>query len=165
MVRAALRASGFELESGFVTGKERVVLEIAGFEALQPIADERANAVDAEVVVEVGIFLEIGVGQFEQCGGGTEAVFLQVDERAGELNEPFIKGIIGAGALGEPEFFQDIVRLKIEPAIEAFKVAEVMGVKIASFELLDQFRDGAAFFAHDSERIENGGQGAGKINR
>jgi hypothetical protein len=67
------------------------------------------------------------------------------------LNQSFVEGVIGAGALGEPEFFQDIVRLKIEPAIEAFKVAEVMGVKIASFELLDQFRDGAGFFAHDVE--------------
>ena len=125
------------MERGFVAGNQWVALEIGGFEVLQPIGNEGADAVDAELLVEARIFLEICVGEFEKCGGGAETVFLEMNECAGELNKAFIKGIVRAGALGEPEFLKDVVRLEIEPAIEAFEIAEVMGIKIAPFELLD----------------------------
>ena len=140
---------GFEVEARFVAGDQGVMLEIAGLEPLQPIADQGADAVDAEMVVQRGIFLQIGVGQFEERGGGAKAVFLQVNERAGELNQSFVEGIIGTAALGQPEFFENIVGLKVEPAVEAFEIAEIVGVEIASLELLDYFCDSAAFFAHD----------------
>jgi hypothetical protein len=138
------------LELGFVAGNQGVALEVAGFEALQPIADEGADMVDTKLFVEVGIFLEICVSEFKQRSRGAKAIFLQMNERAGELNQSFVEGIIWAGAVGEPQFFQDVVCLEIEPAIEAFEISEIMGIKIASFELLDQFCDGSTLFAHVS---------------
>ena len=117
---------------------------------MQPVADERADVIDAKLFVEIRIFLEIGVGEFEKRGGGAKAIFLQMNKCAGELDQSFVEGIIRAVALGEPQFFQHVVRFKIELAIEAFEIAEIMRVKIASLELLDQLCDGAAFFAHDS---------------
>src|SRR6185312_12324577 len=86
-------------------------------------------------------------------------------ECAGELNQALIKGVIRTAALGEPEFFQDIVGFKIESAIEALEVTQIVGVDVASLKLFNQFRDGAAFFAHDSWGIENVGEYSGKINR
>jgi len=90
---------------------------------------------------------------------------LEVHEGSGELNQPLVKRVIRTFALREPEFFQHVVGFEVEPAIEAFEIAQVVGVDIASLKLLDYFRDGAAFFAHESGRIENGGELSGKINQ
>jgi len=127
----------FKLKHWFVAGNQGVVFEIASFEALQPIGDEGVDAVHAEVFVERWIFFQIGVGEFEERGGRAKAVFPQMHERTGELNQTFVKGIIGAAAVREPEFFQDIMGFKIKPAIKAFEISEIVGIQIASFELLD----------------------------
>jgi hypothetical protein len=148
-----------------VAGDQWVAFEIAGLQSLQPIADEGADAVNTQMIVQRGVFFEIGVGKFEEGGGGAEAVFLQVNKGAGELDQAFVEGVIRAAALGEPEFFQDIVRFKIKAAVEAFEITEVVGVEFPPLELLDYCCDGAAFFAHVAERIENVRELAGKINR
>ena len=55
----------FEVELWFVAENQGIALEIGGFQALQPIADKGANVIDAKLFVEIWIFLEIGVGEFE----------------------------------------------------------------------------------------------------
>jgi hypothetical protein len=92
--------------------------------------------------------LKIGVGEFEQGGGGAEAVLFQVDEGAGKLNEAFVEGVIDPMAPGQPEFLQDVVRFEVELAVKALEISQVMRVEWLSLKLLDQLRNGAAFFTH-----------------
>ena len=59
---------GLELELGLVPGNQGVTLEIAGFQALQPIADKSADAIDTKPIVDRRVFLQIGVGELEERG-------------------------------------------------------------------------------------------------
>jgi hypothetical protein len=138
---------------------------MALLQPLQPILDENANISDVQAFVKVGIFFEIRVREFEKRRRGAKPVFLQVDEGAGELDESFVKGVVGAAALRQPQFFEHVVRFKVEPAIEAFEISEVMRVQFLSLELFDDFRDGAAFFAHESGKGINSGDSSGKTNQ
>ena len=48
----------------------------------------------------------------------------------------------------QPEFFENIVRLVKQLAIETIEIAEVMSVQFAALKCRDAFRDLAALFAH-----------------
>ena len=49
---------------------EGVDQEIGGFEQMQPVVDEDADADEVELMVDGGERFEIGVGEFEEGGGG-----------------------------------------------------------------------------------------------
>jgi hypothetical protein len=95
-----------------------------------------------------GELLEVGAGELEEgCGGGGPAL-LEVDEGAGELNQSFVKEIIGLLAAGEPKFFQDFVRFIKHLAVAAFEKTKVMGVQVLAAAVLDEGRDFGGFVAH-----------------
>jgi hypothetical protein len=41
------------------------------------------------------------------------------------------------------------MRLEIQSPIETFEVTKVMRIQLLAFELLNQFRNGAALFTHE----------------
>ena len=94
------------------------------------------------------IFFEIGVGEFEQCGGRTQPFFLQVHERAGQLDQPLIIGAVRTVFVLKPEIFQHVMRLVKQLAVEAIKITEVVRVKFLSVMMDDHFGDTLALAAH-----------------
>ncbi len=71
---------------------------------------------------------EIGAGEFEEGHGGRWAIFLEVDEGAGELDEAFVEGAFGSFADGEPEVFKDVVGFVKELAVEVIEVGGEVGI-------------------------------------
>ena len=58
-----------------------------------------------------------------------EPIFLQVNERAGELDQAFVKRAVRFLADGEPQILQYIMRLVEKLLVEVIKIAEVMRVQ------------------------------------
>src|SRR5688572_1255512 len=71
-------------------------------------------------------------------------------ERAGELDQAFVKVVGRLPAVGQPHFFEDIMGFVKEAFVEAGKIAEVMRVAGLSAEALDHRGDTCAFLAHFS---------------
>ena len=92
--------------------------------------------------------------QFEQGGRGAGPVLLQMDKRAGELDEAFVKRTVWTVPLGQPNLFQDFVRLEEKLAVEAREIAQVMGVQVLALELVNDRRDLVVLLAH-GWRIES----------
>ncbi len=126
-----------KVEFGSARGSERVYRELMGFQLVLPGFDELQYGGNVQMFEDGGIFLKVRLSEFEQGGGGTQAVFLQMDERARKLDEPLIKRMFGAMTVREPELLEDFVCLEEKTAIEAFKKAEVMGVQILSLAVFD----------------------------
>jgi ArsR family transcriptional regulator, arsenate/arsenite/antimonite-responsive transcriptional repressor len=103
-----------------------------------------------------GILPQIRVCQLEQSCRWFEPVFLQMDEGAGQLNQPFEKIAVHALPIRQPKFFQDVMRLIEELAVKAFKVTQVMRIQIVSLEFVNQLQNLAAFFAH-TDTVNPGG--------
>ena len=59
--------------------------------------------------------------QLEKRGGGTESASFQMDKRARELNESFVKRAVGPLATGQPKLFQDIMRFVNRPRLKHWK--------------------------------------------
>ena len=75
-----------------------------------------------------------------------EMLLLQVDKRAGDLDQPLVKERVAVAAL-EPEVFEDVVRLVVAARVEAREVARVVRVeRVAGGELADEGGDAVAFF-------------------
>ncbi len=84
-------------------------------------------------------------------------IFLQMDECAGQLNQPFVKRSVGPVFVLEPQLFQHFVRLVKKLPVEAIKIAGVMRVEFLSAERLDPGGDAGALVAHRC-RIKAGWQ-------
>lgn len=91
--------------------------------------------------MEERIIAEVGGGEAKEGVGRLEAMFLQVDKRAGELDEALVEGVIGTVTLGEPEFFEDVVGFVKESAVETIEIAEVVRVEIVTREGFNQCGD------------------------
>ena len=52
----------------------------------EPVVDEANYGEDVEALMFCGVRLEVGSGETEEGGGGFEAIFLEVNEGAGELD-------------------------------------------------------------------------------
>lgn len=77
-----------------------------------------------------GIFTQIGLGQREQCCRRPEPLLLQMDERAGELNEAFVEISVRPVAIGEPELFKHVVGFEKELLVETCEVAKIVGIQV-----------------------------------
>jgi hypothetical protein len=67
-------------------------------------------------------------------------------ERAGELDQPLVEGIVWTSAILKPEFLEDIVSFEEELPIEALEIAEVMSVEFLPSASFDQSGNRAALF-------------------
>ena len=94
------------------------------------------------------IFFEIGEGEFEQRGGGLRMVSLQMDERAGQLNQPLVKRAVRAVLVAEPEMFQHLVGLVKKLLVETMEIAEIMRIQFLPVMIGNHFGDAFALAAH-----------------
>jgi len=83
---------------------------------------------------------------------GSGALLLQVNERAGQLDQAFVEGIVRSSSTPKPEFLQNIVSLVIQAFVEAVEIAQIMRVEIVSPKRVDARADPVAFPTHG--RIE-----------
>jgi len=121
-----------QVEFGGVGGSERVRGELMRLQPVSPGFNEPQNSGNVKVFVYGGIFLEVGLGEFEQGGRGAQAVFLQVDERARQLNQPFIKQPIWLSPSREPKLFEHVVRFEVQALVETFKKGQILGREFAT---------------------------------
>ena len=95
------------------------------------------------------ILAEITLAEAKQCGGWLEPVFLQMNERARELDQPLVESIVCALlAFRQPKLFQDIVGFVEELAVKTLEVPQVMRGQILPVTLLNQRRDLRTLLAH-----------------
>ena len=73
---------------------------------------------------------------------------MQMYERAGQLNQPFVKHSVGPVFVLEPQVFQHFVRLVKKLAVETVKIADVVLVEFVSLVLFDQRGDAFVFATH-----------------
>ena len=91
----------------------------------------------------------------------SEKLFLQMDKRAGDLDQPFEETVILIAAL-QPEMFENIVRFVITLLIETAKVTQVMRIEPglssllpAKSELFNE-SDHAVCFFHAARSADHG---------
>ncbi len=135
-------------------GSQRVQRELMSFQFALPGFNKLQDNGNIQMFVKGGIFLEIGPGEFEQGGRGSQAVFLEVDECAGKLDEALIKCVFGAMPVREPELLEDFVGFKVKTAVEAFKKAEVMSIQILPAKGFDEGGDFGVLIGHINSVIE-----------
>jgi len=69
-------------------------------------------------------------------------------ERAGELDQPFVKIPVNALPVSQPQIFQNIMRLIKKLAVKAVEIAKIMRVEFLSLEGFDHRGDAGAFVTH-----------------
>src|SRR5437016_1190981 len=112
-----------------------------------------------------GIATEIRLSQAEQGDGRLAPLFLEMNERAGQLDQAFVKQIVCLAALGQPQFFQDFVGFEKKVTVKAFEIAQVMGVKSLVLYGADQLGNFLAFMAHHANDKQKGALAKGRIAR
>jgi hypothetical protein len=110
--------------------------------------DQRQNIGHGQVLMLTGVLPEVCAGQFEQGRSGSKPVLLQMNERACQLDQPFVKSAVGPVPVFEPKLFQNIVRLVILALIKTIKITLVIGIQPGSGLLLDHARDSFTLVAH-----------------
>ena len=93
------------------------------------------------------IFFEIRLREFEQRGGRSETIFLQMHKRACQLDKTLVKISIHSVTVGQPQMFEDVMRLVKFLLVEQREVAGIARVNAFAGELPRQFGD-AFVFAH-----------------
>ena len=93
------------------------------------------------------ILFQIRLRELEQRGGRAEAIFLQMHERARELDQALVKISIHAVPIRQPQMFEDVVRLVKFLLVEQREITGVARVNARAGKLPRQFGD-AFVFAH-----------------
>src|SRR5258706_1429267 len=110
-----LRSSaGQEFQSGRVAVGQRVDREIAILQIRQPMLDERENMTDLQLPVDRGVITDVRTSQLEESRRRTQSrppfgVLLQMNERAGELDQTLVEIPVGPVAILQPQFLQHVV--------------------------------------------------------
>ncbi len=137
-------------------------------QVIQPFLGQIMDNLQIQMLVLARIFFEIGLREFEQSGGGTQPIFLQMHKCACELNQPFVKISIRAVSVFEPDVFQNVVRLVKLLFVEQLKIAGVMRVEISGGKLFNHRGDAGALVTHGFSALKPmrrfGGSGGGCNN-
>lgn len=112
------------------------------------MVNEHEHAFRIQLIVLEGVFLKIRAGEFKERGRRPEAVFLQMHEGAGQLDEPFVERPVRPQFIGQPEVFQDIMGFVKELVVETVKIARVMRVHPLPVMRSHHCRDACAFASH-----------------
>ncbi len=94
------------------------------------------------------VFFEVGTGELEQRGGGLRMVSLQMNKRAGQLDQTLVKRAVRTLFVLEPEMFQHLVRFVKLLAIETIKIAKIMRVQFPPVMIGNHFSDAFALATH-----------------
>ena len=98
--------------------------------------------------MDMWVLFQIGAGELEQRGGGPQVVSLQMYERAGQLNQAFVKSTVRAVFVVEPQMFQYLMGLVEKLFVKAMKITEVVRVEFSVIEFLNHRGDAFALAAH-----------------
>ena len=121
-------------------------------ESTQPADDAPARVGDLKSPVSIRELGEVGFRQPEQRGGGTGAGFLQVDKRSGELDEALVEIPRGLPPDGQPELFEDFVRLEVKLPVEAIEPRQVTRILALPSERGGERRNFLGLGIHAAER-------------
>lgn len=100
--------------------------------------DEANYAKDIEAFMSGCIRLQVGPRQTEEGGGGFEAIFLEMDEGASELDERLEEVVVRAATFLEPEMFEDIVRFVELLAIEVHEIGMIGSARTTATRFIKQ---------------------------
>ena len=100
------------------------------------------------MLMNARILFQIGSGELEQCRRRTQMVPLQMHERAGQLDQAFVKRAVRAMPVMNPQMFQHLVGLVKKLPVEAMEKSEVMRIEFSVIETLDHRGDAFALAAH-----------------
>ena len=125
--------------------RQRIDGETIRFQLLEPSGDELPHSHQVQPLVRRWIVTQSGQGEFEECCGRTQAVFLQMHKCAGKLDEPLVKIAIRTAPVRQPQVFQNVMRfVKLLP-VKQNKVAGIMRVHTVPGELPDHFHHAFVF--------------------
>jgi hypothetical protein len=127
---------------------EWVRLKLACLQQPQPCLDDIADIAYFQVFVNGRVKFEVASRQLEKRRRGAQAIFLQMNKRASQLNQTSVKRAVGAMPIRQPKFLQHIVRLEEESLVEAFKEPEIVGGQFPSLTAFNQRRNLRALFTH-----------------
>ena len=151
------------MQPGKSRGGERVDGKLVALQLRQPAGNELLHAGNVELRVARGILTQIGGGELEQGGGGTQAVFLQMHKRAGQLDEALEKISVRAVPVDEPQIFQHFVRLVEKLAVEAVEITKIARVESAIAKRRNLRGDARALVATDDGGLVWHGTMAGAL--
>jgi hypothetical protein len=81
----------------------------------------------------------------------------QMDETSRQLDQPLVIGIVGGiPPILQPEMFQHIVGLVVAAGVEAFKIAEIAGLKLSDIgnsERPHECLDAIGFFQDETRMM------------
>ena len=78
-------------------------------------------------------------------------MLLQMNKRAGKLDESLVKIAIRPLPILQPEFLQSIMRFVEESLVETLEVTEVMGIEISAATGVDPLGNLRALLAHPNK--------------
>ena len=93
------------------------------------------------------VTFQIGRRQPQESGSRARAVFLQVNEGAGELDQALIEGVVRASFL-EPERFKHLVGLEKPALVKGMDEGEKVRIQVASLKRGNELRDTVGPVAH-----------------
>ena len=124
-----------------MVSRKRVDLKIIFSQLRQPMGDELPDDGKIQALMRRRIFFQICLRELEQGGGRTQAVFLEMHKRAGELDQSLVKISVCTVAIRQPQVFQHIVRLVKSLRVEQREEAGVTRVNPVIRKLPREFRN------------------------
>lgn len=121
--------SGFRREPGGRAKGKRIDREPGACEGASPVGDQVEHDPEIDTFALRGVGAQAGFGEAEEGVRGSEPVFFQVHEGAGELDQALVKLGQRTSAFPEPEVLQDVVGLVIVAPVEAGEPSGVTRVE------------------------------------
>jgi len=94
------------------------------------------------------ILLQIRLSELEQRSRRTQPVFLQMNERPGQLNEALEKISVRPPPIRQPQLFEHIVSLVEQLVVKTIEVTEIVRIELLSLKRRYALRDLSALLAH-----------------
>ena len=95
------------------------------------------------------VFAQVGLRQFVESCRRARPVFLQVNKRAGQLDQSLVKITVAAMFVLKPDMLQHIVRFIKFLLVEELKISRVVRIERTRPELVGHGGDAFALVAHD----------------
>jgi hypothetical protein len=129
---------------------ERVAELSISFQPDQPAPDQILDFANIQRFVMSGISAQVDLREFEQGNCRLAPLFLNVNECSSELNQPFVKEIVGLSALCQPQLFEHFVGLKEELPIKTLKETQIMSIEFTALMGMNQGGNLGGFMTHDA---------------
>ncbi len=121
------------------------------FQIREPALNQATRGIQVQFFMFARILFQVCMRQPEQRRRRTQAIFLQMHERAGELDQALVKRAVRAELVLQPDVFKDFVRLKKKLPVETVKKTGVMPVESVFLMLFHQRGNAFVFATHDTK--------------